>query len=944
MPPRPLPALAAAAALALLPLTAAAQTLDGKGRGLDALDESTVMARMAGDGLTGLLDRDLDAYKVPAAERDQQKAVIQLGRLASAQGLKPADRRALAEQVAKALDPTVNAATDAKALQAQAYQLTAAGIQPTVTELEYFGENPAAQAQLKPVAETVRHMFQRAGAVAATQVTAILNKINNGNFAQLQPQLKAVGAVKRLSEFNYNRTGYALCLSLPPADPARAATADATVAYLRQFDNAKSGIQAGIGVLVGKLQLVKGDYDGAKKALDAVANGAGGAILPAPTAAEQNDARYFAAVADLLAKRFDAAAAGLKDLDTWQQINYLPKLDPGGQNQLRAADAMLDFRIASGRADAAADPEAKRTFNDQAVTILSDLLTQQDDPTLRDLVFDQLVTRIPDQPDFAKLNPLALSALQQQGFDEYNKKDADPVNQAKLMRGIAAARELAGREGQPGVGHAAAVNAAEFVGFALEQKAHDDPAAATAFMDFMRRYPDEGDKSQDAMRHAGAIVFRLHKEAAAKGEPDPVEANLYDTFLPLAINPPFDQKQVALDYADVLRGKGKFLDAVKYYGMVPTADAKHHTAAAVGTLLSLYAALGDANLNLPADQKKRLADQLQAVATDVDRSSTASATDARTDDDRNRGRAIDAVARYDAAISARRDLKDPAKALAWLDGFEDRVAGLSNAKAFDQSALQQRVQAYIALGKTSDATAALVKLLAADPAAGEQMLFELIQQIDHDLDVARSGHDVAAERELASNKAKLTGFLVTYAQTSHDPKTQAQLPAYRLYDADSKRQAADLSDDPAARTADLNAALGQYQLLAAGGATGESAAAVQLGVGLTQFDLGHYPEAVASLGPVMKQVGQPFVDQNGTRVANPQFWETYLKQMRAVSEVAKQKPADAKAKVDLSAVRAKLGGFFVLYGDKTGGPGYHDEFAKLADDLKVPTGTPAGKK
>ena len=935
----------AAALLAALPLTAVAQTLDGRGKGLDALSESVVIDRLNADGLSVLLDRDLDVMKVEPAAREQFKAGAQLARLAAAGGLKPADRRALAERIAKAIDPTVSKSSDAAQLQQQAYQLTAGGVEPTVTELEYFGENPAAQAQLKPVVAAVRHMFTQAGVLATAQLDVLAKQINNANFAQMQPKLKAVGLVRRTATFNFNRAGYAMALSLPPTDPARATTAEQTAEYLKQFDTPQSGIQAGIRVLLGKLAIVKGDFAAAKRTLDSVANAAAGSVQPPPTAAEQNDARYFAAVADLYAGHLAEADAGLQSMGQWQQTTYLPKLEAPGQQQVRAADAMLNFRIASAQADAATDPAAKAKYNDQAVTVLSDLLSTQDNASLRDLVFDQLAGRLPPDADLAKLSPLALQAVQQLGFDEYNKKDGEPFDAAKLRRGVDASLELARRDGKPGVTHDQAVSALYFAAYALKYKLHDDPAAADAFMDFMERYPGESEKSTDALKQAGEIVYRLHDAAVARNAPDPAEAKRYDRFLPLAVNPPYNQKQIALDYADLLRNQGKYDEALKYYESVPPTD-KRYAAAQFRTLLALYTALGDAAAK-PASTEaaKSMATRLQTVAAGVDKAAAADAASAKTDADRQIALGQRAIARYDAAISARRDLADPAKSLECLDGFEDAIKGLDKAAGYGQSAQVQRVYAYMDLKQTDKAVGVLSDLMTSDPKAGEGLIFALVQQIDHDFDVAKGANDKPAMARAADNRAKVSGFLVTYAEKSKDPVVQAQLGSYRLYDADSKRQAAELADDPATRTANLNAALAQYQQLADPKAklTGDSAAAAQLGIGLTQYDLGQYEAAVKSLSPVMTKIGQPFVEVNHVRSANGQYWETYYKQLRSIAEVAHAKGGDAKAQADLSKAKQRVGSFFVLYGEQTGGPGYHDEYVQLAKDLGVPVAA-AGKK
>jgi hypothetical protein len=931
MTPRAVRTAAATVAVALLSTATSAQTLGGKGRGLDALDEQRVMARLASDGLTGLLDRDFDAFKVPPAERDQQRAVIELSQLSAATGLKPAARRALAERVARGIDGLVDRATDATALEREAYQLASSGVNPTVTELEYFGDNATAQAQLLPVVETVRHMLRHANDMASAQAKAIAAQITEANVAECQAKLRALRPVRDDTDYSDSMMGYALCISLPGDDPRRRTVAADAVEKLKRYDTPRSGVQAVVRTQVGKMQMTVGDYAAARAALRSVADGITGEVRPVPTPAEQSVARYFLAVTDLLDGKLDAAADGLKSLRDWQAVNYLPKLQPAEQDQVGAGNAMLAFRIASARADAATAPDDKRKINDQAVTILSDLLDQQGDPTLRDLVFDQLATRIPPDTDVAQVkNPLVLLALEQQGFDEFNKRDDQPVNEPVLRRAVAAAALLAGRGGQPGVTRATAVNAAYFVPYAWQYKLHDDRRAAAGYVDFMERFPDETDKAMDCMQHAGKLVFDLHRAAVAAHVPDPEEARLYDRFLVLAINPPYDQKQVALDYADLLRSQGKYAEAVKYYGMVPETD-RHYGDARFRQLLALYSLLGDADAKLTPDDRLARATQLQDLAAEVDKRASATVPEVPDDDAKQLALGQVAIARYDAAISARRDLKDPAKSLQWLDGFEDKIKGLSNATAFAQTATVQRVNAYMDQGKTADATAQLVTLLGNDPTAGEGLLFDLIQQITREMDAAKGKNDLPTERQLADNKAQLSGFLVTYAESSKDQKTRDQLPAYRLYDAESKRQAAELTADPAARTANLEAALKQYRALTAAGSTDPL---VQLGTGLTQYDLGHYAETIAALGPVLTKVGQPMIDVNGERVANPQYWETYYKQLRAMFEFGKQNPSDPKARADAASAKQRVNAFFVLYGDKTGGPGYHDDFVKLRDEMR----------
>ena len=112
---------------------------------------------------------------------------------------------------------------------------------------------------------------------------------------------------------------------------------------------------------------------------------------------------------------------------------------------------MLKFRLYSAQSDLANDDDEKKKTNDQAIDVLSTLL--KDQPSLKDLVYDQLIGRIPAKPDLATLNPLILQALQQQGFDEVVKKPDEIVDSKKLTRAIAAARKLSAAKASRGLMH-----------------------------------------------------------------------------------------------------------------------------------------------------------------------------------------------------------------------------------------------------------------------------------------------------------------------------------------------------------------------------------------------------------------------------------------------------------------------------------------------------------
>jgi flagellar biosynthesis chaperone FliJ len=901
-----------------------AQTNGGTGKGLDQLDEQQVMATLANNNLSTLLNRDFEKFKIPPDQQEQVLTLIKLKQLQNPVGLNVAGRRALAVTVAKGLEQLLPKATDPALLMEQTNELFSSAIVPEVTVLEYFGENPVAQAALKPVAETAKTMYQRVAALADAKEGALANGITQQNQAQRVPDLLKMRQTKLYGIYSDNMATYALCISLPKSDEQRQTLADATIKYLKQYDTPDTGVQPTIRMQIGKLQLVKGDYAAAKATFDTISRLKD--LTPLPETSQQNDARYFGIVAEISARKLKDAQTHITDLDSWEAINYLPNLGPGDQASVKAALAMLKFRLYSAQSDLTNDEDEKKKTNDQAIAVLSNLVKEQ--PGLKDLVYDQMIGRIPENPDLTTLNPLILQALQQQGFDEVIKKPDETVDSKKLARAIAAAQEIERRKGQPGIDDSSAELSAYFVAYAFDRLKQQKEAAA-AFMDFAEKYPNDRVKATDAMDHATALIGELRKKDRAGGEPDPETRNLYDRFLPLAINPPFNRQQFAFQYAALLQAERKFKDAVKYFQLVPDSDKKYQQSQYL-QMLALTQELGDAGLT--GDDRRQVVTQILNLTGEIEKL-PATATTAE-----QKKTYLEWVTNADeiAADLTRRELKDPAKSLAMLEGFETRIDGAPDAYKAHVQALQLRINDYMDLGRIDDATKTLVSLLSANPEEGQALMFGVLKTVDHDMDVARSSGNIADLKKLAQDRADLSGFVVSWAGKSKDPAEQARLPQYQLYDADSKREAAELLDDPTARKARLEEALKEYQDL---NQKDPNNLAAQLGLGLTNYSLGHYQQAIDFLAPLIDvtKALQPTeeVTTNGItqRVENTQFWEANFKRLKSLVELYKQNPTDPQNQKDLTDANSYIGSLYIINGQKTGGKNYRDDFEKLRVDI-----------
>ena len=448
-------------------------------------------------------------------------------------------------------------------------------------------------------------------------------------------------------------------------------------------------------------------------------------------------------------------------------------------------------------------------------------------------------------------------------------------------------------------------------------------------MDFAEKYPNDKTKSPDAMDHATALIGELRKKDRAGSDPDPETRKLYDRFLPLAIKPPFNRKQFAFQYAALLQAEHKFKEAVQYFQLVPDSDKKYQQSRYL-LLLASTQELGDATLS--SDDRKQLVNSILTLASEIEKlPATATAPDLKKT-------YLEWVTNADeiAADLTRRELKDPAKSLAMMDGFEAKIDGAPDADKAHIQALQLRINDYMDLGRIDDATKTLVDLLSANPAEGQTLMFGVLKTVDHDMDLARAAGNTADLKKLAQDRAELSGFVVSWAGKSKDPKEQARLPQYQLYDADSKREAAELLDDPTARKARLTEALKEYIDL---NQKDPNNLAAQLGLGLANYSLGQYQQAIDFLAPLIDvtKALQPTeeITTNGItqRVENAQFWEANYKRLKSLVELYKQHPTDSQYQKDLNDANSYLGSLYIINGKNTGGKSYHDDFEKLKTEI-----------
>ena len=188
----------------------------------------------------------------------------------------------------------------------------------------------------------------------------------------------------------------------------------------------------------------------------------------------------------------------------------------------------------------------------------------------------------------------------------------------------------------------------------------------------------------------------------------------------------------------------------------------------------------------------------------------------------------------------------------------------------------------------------------------------------------------------------LSGFLVKWALDSTDPKIHGYSYIYRRFDADTKRLAAELDTDPAARQRDLAAAMDLYKQLqspenVAMYQSGLDSGAdkdypdplVTLGIGLIAYEQGDCQTVKSTLGRLIQdeKLGED----------NDQYWEAAYKLLDCMHTLAGQgDPGTTNAQVAQS-----LKVLYLIWRDETGGPKYHEKFEALRKEI-LPNWTPPG--
>lgn len=947
-------AIAAAVACAVAP---AAESRPGLLAVLE--NDGPVIAELVRRELTSLEEYLYEKNKVPPDQRLKYKSVIMVKRLddPSLAG------RALAEvvrAVALGVDNVIPTLKTPEEMLNLAATLTLKGAARPLNLLEYWGEEARTQAELRPVAEAVVKLYQAGVAAAEQKRQRIESQITAANQAAMAKVWQDAENLVVRGRYNMGCAHYPLALSIDRADPKRVEVCQAGIGVLREYESPDYEIVAAAKIMLAKLSMAMGTREGISEAKEKLQE-----VLKDRNATwpQQFEARYFTAVADLLDRNLAGARADLAALEKFVQGSQAPGEDV--RKGATAALEMLRFRIfsveediasATAAARAAGSKERKeaeaaaRAANAAALKVLGDL--QKARPDLSGIINQQMIARLPEQPDVKELNAVLLQAMVSRAFEEVRKPPEQKADAKAINQGIMAAEEIVRRAAASRDGLTAkdADEPALALGF-FHERLNNDSMAAHAFITHIEKFP-QSQFLNDAYQGARAAVYRLMTSRPA--EPD--TRMVYERFLAVVTAPPLSRAEFFFEYGDLLlrrivnmvdagrltqQQKKKAIEdlvkAVAMFQRVP--DPNRRVYAKFREMVALDAVI---DLAPDAPNKEQYVQRIRTLAGEVmkliDEQSAAATDQAIKENLRaHRVKAILLVA--DLAKHDRSMLEQSVQMTA---DAEKLVEGMPNADAMLAGILYNRVNALLALGRTDDALSSLRRFVEKYPGEqGLEIIIRMIEALRKEFDEAKEQNNEPRMDELSGHIARVSRYLVETVEQSKDARIRDLLPRYRMFEASSRKIAGDREKDPEKKKEHYRVAMNTYGQLLKEAKDEKLARSLRLAIAMLQYDSGEYLPAQQTFGELVSLVGKPYLpgeNPGEPPTPNRQYWEIMYKLLRSIAELCKAKAAgfDERALED---VKTKLKQLYIVHGREPGGPAWGPRFDELRKEL-MPDWTP----
>ncbi|HET6246822.1 MAG TPA: hypothetical protein VFE47_03910, partial [Tepidisphaeraceae bacterium] len=742
-----------------------------KGEGLASLDDRVVASELSSRGITNLLDRYFKLNGISEADQESIKTVGALRELINPKlNIPYGEKVRRVRQIAKGIDTIIPTIRDPEQMMTVAAIVIEFGVSSDVNSLEYWGEDPVTQAQLKPMTTAVLKLLDGASKLAQAQADEMAPKLHGANDPN-GARWQRLDDLAHTAAYNRDMSVYFDALATSPKDPARKTMAEAAITGLKEFDNADSGVQPRIKNMIGKLNMVSGNYAEAKKSFGAII-AVNKEIVPAPNPFEQYDARYFTVVSEIMAKDLAAAQADKAELDKWETGTFpallkgimQPAAIAAQMKGVSAAGQMLQWRVHVLEGELAkANPAAKKKADDAAEAVL--LKLRIDRPDLAARIDQQLVNSMPANKKIDDaMPPSLLLALLKKGMNESYKFDPDKPDPVILNKGIEAANAIIHRKDRKDLTQQNVIDAQLAIAH-LQDRLGEKVAAINSYLDFATTYfKTDAQKATESLDRAGFLVYDLKKQPL----PPAGYADAFNRFQPIAINPPFRHVDMAADYAEQLLKEKQYTEALKYFRMIPRTTPAAAAYAQYKEMIVLHEILKNTNQDPIA--RKQTVTEMTAVADAVRK------LGADAKDDIARIHACRATLLESGLAST--EQKDPKKVLEVLTGFDQLVNAISNGTTkeeiaarsamkaeFLRTALVDRINSYIAVGQIAQAVQELQKLLEKSSGGdGIGLVRELLGKLDEEYVHADIIHDTKSMREIAADEALLTGHLVDWSK------------------------------------------------------------------------------------------------------------------------------------------------------------------------------------
>lgn len=888
-------------------------------------------------------------FKKDNVKPEQQAAYLAVSSLKQLNDpkLSRKQQQELINTIALGIDRVLSTMNDPTELMKLNTTLIVNGTARNLNVLEYFGENPKVQYQLRPIAEAISRVYDKAITVAQQRADKIANDMTASNQSSLAPQWEKMTQLVGLAKFNAANHKHSLALSIDRADPRRAIVAKEAITALTEYEAPEYEIQAAARVGIGKLNLDIGTPESlaaAKKKFVEVITDPKGAW------SQKFEAVYFIAVADVLGKDFTNARQDMAAAGQW--LADYPPGNPDAQKGAEAALKMLEYRIFSAEAESSAGPAAHKS-NEQAIAALQELLAKR--PDLQGIINEQIITRLPDEPNVGELNVLLLKAIVGRGNDEVIKPADQQTDKKALAQAVAAAREIVRRSANDRTITVDDTDRSTLLLALFHARLGQDTEAANIFLDYIDKYKVDRDRVTFAFESAMAAVARLKRD-----QPNARATNdAYNRFLQIAVAPPFEKLEFAFEYGRLLlernidQMQGKYTEAegermmasaqkaAELFRKVPDANKRMH--ARFFEMLAY-----DQMIDLAGDKSPQVQPWTEKIQSLAEELNSAVATEISNNPDqeaRKRARMLKVRAALLVANLATDDTspqrsKSLLRAVNLLSTFEKDAEGIPSATALIGRVLFIRVHALLSLGRTDEALQSLGKYL--ETRSGDEgvgIVTDMLEALNKEFEQAEHDKNDARMAELAGHRARVSGYLVQRVALSKNPELKKLLPQYRNFEAAALQKAALLEKDKAKRKEYLTAALKIFQQ---GLEAVPNDRGFQLAVALAQFDLEDYAAAKPVLVKMLDErlLGKPMIESEGPdgprSTPNNMYWEAMYKLLRSNIELSKAKDAGSNQLVEDTTLKLKQ--LYVQWG-QPGGPRWSAKLDALRQEI-LPDWTP----